>query len=824
MTTTMSSSKREQFAFLYRFALKKSLGWTAIYTILLFLCYPLLTYSSLANISHRYEQNEYRLTYIMDDHFLIAFLVSALLCAMVLIVSVVLNAYMHSKRSADFFHSMPVNRSVMLTANFAAGLTSVTVPIWINSIIAMVAYPIFVPKANIAKIIEVLSLEVVAWTIGAFILLAISTMVAVCASTAIENVGYTIAVLLEGSLILLIWDLSCTTAFDTYLSIFDYSEFGTFFTELLYFLSPVFALGRVIIMLQDKLTSSIGYVGNIGWTALLFWLVLGVAALYLAVKLYEKRQSERAEQWGRQTWLGFAVKLLSAIIGAWLFGNIFGELLGMSRNFYYTFGALVGAPLVYIVIEAITNRGFHNMKKCLPYLATAVGITFAFSLYFVFDGFGFDERIPKADNVSSVKLEMFSLDEYVRYDDDYAMIYANDKEDPWNYEQNRMYELTDTITIDKIIKIHENSVDYYNGDAPINAEYLGYMRISYDQGLFDLNRDIRVYGSYEELLELLYSDEFMQKYNPLFVMKPEYLEYVQIQDKAYNLIGDGEIPAEAYGKLLDAIRADMMAATPEQLLDAKNNQEVAVLWLDTKYPKEIHESTGELYHYDMTQKYFVRKSDVNTIALLEQLGFELKVDETYYDTILSIVVGQAYAGGRTPGIANGSGYGEAQSLEKRDYYVAANEITDKEQIRKVMEQATSVYSGKNDQYMISVYSDINATSQFINIKEFYIDRNIIMDLMLENDSSYAPYILSDEERSMLGMEITELEKTVIATVRAEEYVNWNDVHTMENWISIKDFAEEHCPQLLEGKSAAELNCMDMTPYISEDGTVYVIGF
>lgn len=821
MTTTMSCSKRDQFAFLYRFALKKALGWTAIYTVLLFLCYPLLTCSELMHVTHRYEEMDYRMTYIMDGHIISAFLVSALLCAMVLVLSVVLNAYMHSKRSADFFHSMPAPRSVMLTANFAAGFTSLVVPVWINSAIAMAAYPIFVPKANIAKIIQYLSLEMLAWTIGAFILLAISTMVAVCVSTAIENAGYTIAVLLEGSILLLIWDVSCSTAFDTYLSIFDYSEFSTFFGELLYYLSPVFALGRVIVMLQDQLTSSVGYAGTIGWPALLLWLVLGIGALYMAVKLYEKRQSERAEQWGRQTWLGFAVKLLSAIIGAWVFGNIFGELLNMDTRFYYTFGALVGAPLVYIIIEAITNRGFHNMKKCLPYLGAAVGVTFAFSLYFAFDGFGYDERIPKPEDINSVKLEMFSLNEYNRFDDDYAMNYANLKDDPWNYEQDSMYELTDTMTIENVVKIHQDAVDYSNGKGPVNAEYLGYMRMSYDSGLFDVNRDVRVYGSNEILLELLYSDEFLQKYNPFFAMKPEYLEFVQIQDKTYNLIGDGEVPAEAFDELLTAIRADLMAATPEQLLDAKNNQEVAILYLDTKYPREIYESTGELYHYDMTQRFFVRKNDVNTIAVLEKRGFELKIDEAFYDDVLSISVGQAYSGGVTPGMPRA--IGESRSFDKHDYYVGKKEITDKEQMRSVIEQATSVYSGKNDQYMISVYKNGDSIQE-VGIIELYIDREVLMELMLKNDSYYAPYVLSNEERSMLGESLTAMERLEIMVARTEEYISWNDVPAMEGWISIKQFAQEHCPQLLEGKSEAALACMDHTPYMGADGVVYYLDY
>ena len=115
--------KKSQFRFLYGFALKKSAGWIAIYSILLTLCYPLIVWTENYKSAVYYPNNYERyVNYAMTDHTASAVLVSMLMCSMVLVFSAVLYSYMHGKRSADFFHSMPVERSTMLTANFGEQL------------------------------------------------------------------------------------------------------------------------------------------------------------------------------------------------------------------------------------------------------------------------------------------------------------------------------------------------------------------------------------------------------------------------------------------------------------------------------------------------------------------------------------------------------------------------------------------------------------------------------------------------------------------------------------------------------------------------------
>lgn len=844
MITTMSSSnwnmsknlnknltafKKQQFCALYGFALKKSAGWTVIYSILLFLCYPLIVWKENYETAEFYP-NDYadRLSRLTSYQLVTAFLVSALMCIMVLVFSAVLYSYMHGKRSSDFFHSMPVDRSILLGANFAAGLTSLLVPIWLCSLISMFSFPILLPQADWLPICKIMALEMLAWTLGAFALFAISTLVAVTVSTTVENVGYTIALLLEGSILLLIWDLACDTVFETYLSIFDGGDVGSIFGDLLYYLSPVFALGKVIVAIQEKLSHHIlglSMIDEDGWLALLFWFVLGIGALWLAMKLYDKRQSERAEQWGRQSLIGFAVKLMSAIMGAFFFAVVLGDMLGMEERYIYTFGALTGAPLVYMIIEAVTNRGFHNMRKCLPYMGAAVGIILAASLYFVADGFGFDENIPEAESVQTVLLEMDHLqlnsrkgnDEFAKSyillpDGSYAPIEGN------HYLE--LYELSETETIEQVRKIHQQSLDD-------SSDYLGFTQVSYENGPVQTNRELILrHDNADNLLELLYSDEFLKKYNPFFEMKADYLEFVQITDKLGNPIGEGEIPAEAWDRLLTAVHTDLKNTEAGSLRDADGNQPLAQLTFVTKYPKEIYESTGDLYHYTTNQSYIVRTSDSNTRKVLEDLGLELKVQDSFYDRMLNLTLYEGYTKGNLPGMAVD---GDKNILEKYDYYVGEQQVADQESMKKIVDSMTSVYSGYGDQYALELFSN-NENGLQVNAYSFYVDRKVVAEVMVRNNHFVVPYILNKAESELVleAERQREAEKLGLAEVNnvplTEEYLSWTEVRELENCTSLLDYCKQYVPSILENKTAAELECMAQTPILHEDGYRIRISF
>ena len=821
----LSNMKKSQFRFLYGFALKKTAGWTAIYSILLTLCYPLIAWKQNYQSAYYPEGYGHYVNYMLNDHTASAILVSMLMCSMVLVFSAVLYSYMHGRRSADFFHSMPVERSTMLTANFAAGMTALTVPVWVNSLIAMLSYPILMPNSDWIGLWKIMLLELVAWTIGAFVLFAISTLVAVTVSTAVENVGYTVAVLLEGSIMLVIWDVACSIAFESYVSMFDGGDIVAVLGDVLYYLSPVFALAKVIIFLLDGSTQASFLLFAVkAWLPLLFWLLLGAGALWFAVKQYSKRQSERAEQWGRQSWLGFSVKLMSAVGGAFLFAVTFGEVLGLDSRYMFVFGALVGSPLVYLVIEAITNRGFHSMKKCLPYLALSTAIILVGSLYFAFDGFGFDKKVPNPSDVKSVKVELDSLLSTRIYNDEYAMKYevVNGKDNS-NYFYSDyympLYEVEEPETIELITKIHQTATEE-------TGNYWGYIQLSYRGGLSQMNRTVQLRSvNTENVLQLLYCDEMLEKYNPFFEMEADYLEFVQVTDKMGNLIGEGEISEEHWAALLEAIRSDLKNCEAVDILDTENNLEVAQLTFATKYPKEIFQNYSALYHHDTRQVHVVRAKDEATLKVLEEMGLELKVQESFYDRLMSVNLTEAYAN-ILPGIAQEYG---SYEFDKYDYYLGEQELTDAEAMHMIVENATLVNNDRGDQYVAEIFIE-EADGIHASSMRYYVDRAVIAELMAKNNNFLVPYILNHEEQALLDVipevQIAENAEYINLSLSSAkvEYWHWSYIQELENTVSMRAYCEQHCPQILEGKTSAELKCMEMTPYLDSNGNILDIGF
>ncbi len=838
MTTTMSCSnlsdmKKSQFGFLYRFALKKTAGWTAIYSILLFLCFPLVTFQECTNLVNRFGPDYMdRLSYLMNSQTVSSGLASALMCGMVLVYSAVLYAYMHGRRSSDFFHSMPVDRKVMLLANFSAGFTNLVVPLWVTSVLSAAVYPFILPDMKFMLMWQILGLQAVAWTMGAFILLAISTMVAVCVATAVENVGYTVALLLEGSILLLIWDLSCGMVFDTYISIFNGSGIDNILTNWIYYLSPVFALAQVILNLVNggayffgdvMESTALSRLSQIKWMPLLLWLVLGAGALWLSLKLYEKRQSEKAEQWGRQSWLGFAVKLMSAVIGAWLFAVTIGDMLGIDSRFAYTFGALTGAPLTYLIIEAITNKGFTNMKKCLPYLGGAVATVLIFSIYFAVDGFGYDERVPDVEQIKTVELELNTYAPAVKWNDVYAMTYSKELEQedltPYRIEgyETENLILLQPASIETVTELHKGTLDS-------KGEYMTNITVGYEQGLLDTRRSLNVrYSSVDSLLELMHSDEYLENYDALFELKGAYLEFVQICDKLGTPIGEGEIEPKHFDELIEALRADMRNRTPETLRDSSNNPEVAELHIRTKYPKEIYDSSAELYHYDMQQRYAVRKMDSNTIKLLESWGYELNVQDGSFEDVLGLSVHRSYRDGNLPGIPRGNNsysvYYNKHDLSDKYSPNGGLLIRDEKWIRTLAEESSSIYNGYGDQYFMEIYRDAGTE---VHSSLLYVDRKLVAEMMVERNRFNAPYILSNEEWELLQKDIQEESKSEVALM--EENISWQDYVDGKHegkveYISMLDYCKEKHPEILEGKSDSELICMSKTPlYGSEYGS------
>lgn len=159
---------------------------------------------------------------------IVFFLMIALLAPMIL--ALVLNSYMHSKKASDVYHAIPVSRGTLLTANAAVGMTIVGLP--------LAASNLFIMAVQIAKfgflpdVTAYLWLDALGWMICGFAIYAVTTFVSVCVGTVFDTF------VLSGTLLLAAPVLSALGLTVTELFLFGWSagvDALTFVTRL----SPV---------------------------------------------------------------------------------------------------------------------------------------------------------------------------------------------------------------------------------------------------------------------------------------------------------------------------------------------------------------------------------------------------------------------------------------------------------------------------------------------------------------------------------------------------------------------------------------------------------
>ena len=328
MTTTTSSSKPGRVRELYRVILHRNRGYLWLYSALVAVCYPLLFAleafkrvdpAEAARIqAYAPETLAQNPLYFYSFEGLgcnfagvsiVFFLMIALLAPMIL--ALVLNSYMHSKKASDVYHAIPVSRGTLLTANAAVGMTIVGLP--------LAASNLFIMAVQIAKfgflpdVTAYLWLDALGWMICGFAIYAVTTFVSVCVGTVFDTF------VLSGTLLLAAPVLSALGLTVTELFLFGWSagvDALTFVTRL----SPVTLMIERFAIADGTLgaSSPIRLFGpgrlpgaNL---ALLVWLALGLLIFLAAVRVYRRRRTEVAETTSSRGVLQALVKLAGTAV------------------------------------------------------------------------------------------------------------------------------------------------------------------------------------------------------------------------------------------------------------------------------------------------------------------------------------------------------------------------------------------------------------------------------------------------------------------------------------------------------------------------------
>lgn len=811
MTTATSYSKEKQSLFKTMYIRELKRNW--VIGLLLFigfvLCEVIPEYQLCSAISHAKRYNmelssEFRFysTNIGDRG---GYYVTILM-AVVLLMTTWFFRYLHKRRATDFYHSLPVTRREFYLSKMAAGLTLSIVPVVVAGILLTLAYLIY---GTWVVSLGTRVIQILMRCVFLFAGWSIAGAVAVSVSTFIEMIGYTGALLSAGCMIPL--------TFVSYSSFILYGYSSGNSADVLLAFSPL------PILMDACLKRTVSTSGII---ITILWLLIGIALLYWGLKLYQKRESEFAGQWGRNIALGKFAKIYGGILIGFLFvlmGGIEGEYTDFASKMFLLLRAIAGMFVGYFIIEIITAKGVRTLKRAFPVPAIAsIGLTLCLGIL-MSGGFGYENRVPKVEQVESVELSLRDAIDSTRiYKEDLSSLQKFDR-----IMYSNAVTLTNPEAIEKVINLHkfnvENRMTVQNG---IRSS----MSIYYKTKSGVINRSYTFFPQEvaDQIKALATDPEVLEKSHGIYVTEPVHIEHIDVTDvlgrktESYNLTDDKK------QQLIEAVRDDLQEVTPEQIADFKTNKNTGGL---TFVLKDINESVkAGIEPMQLAETFMIalRPSYTRTMALLEEWNMlpEEVSPELFTEMDICVISPDTHR----------SNFWKAASAStftglKNSYCYS---IDDPELIKKVYENASV---SRDIGEAANVVAFVFPSAKVANAYEYtplYINNKTLLEIMDGRPEKMSYLLRGDEYVAYQKQAVIKNKKTsqnhIIylgnssSTSSAETSRNKDTVREfMEqpNTISVGTFFEQNMPQFLEGKSEAELKAMYHTPLEMLDGSPWL---
>lgn len=271
------------------------------------------------------------------------------------------------------------------------------------------------------------------------------------------------------------------------------------------FSPPVWLVIRPLFGVQDRSISPELYIT-------VFSLV-SLALIFISSIFYKERKMETAGEFISQSWLRPVFKIClslgsALVLGGILYSIFFGSLEGDANSLLFMLCALISAAAGYYVGEALLERKldcFKNKKSNLIFAAVSL-VVIVSVLILSFDIFGYEKRVPEAENVSSLS---------------------------FTARGPEIQDCENAEIIEEAVKLHRLLTESEAGSSEDEKQVL-FVNISYE--LKDGSKLTREYkfhyypdGSYEDLPEALKATERFINLKPV-VLERLKLDFTNMQE------------------------------------------------------------------------------------------------------------------------------------------------------------------------------------------------------------------------------------------------------------------------------------------------------
>lgn len=379
MTSKASSVSFHPSVRLYGYSVKRTVGLTLLMTIFMLLMCPGYV---VMHINRRLEAHSYKVYNFDSSAPTVILMVMVFTCAAAILYLFINFAFLYSRSSSDFFHSLPLKRTGLLASRFLASIVPVLVPMALTYAAMCGILALDYVEGSIRLILTGFIFNILI-----LIMCAAFTMIfIVCAGSIFDliisfvtfNVGIVVVQLVNSAL--------CQEFLLGYPS---ESEFS-----LLMLSTPFYyAFEGFFCLITGETRYSETYAA---FTVKLVLITL--LSLIAAFLLYKRRKSEKSGVSYAYKFIYIVCALIIGVVGAYLVGVIFSE---GDINFLFWIFAVIGGLLAAVTFGAINDRGFKTVKKSLIIGGCSVVCMAVFSLCLIGGGFGYAKRIPDSDKIKT---------------------------------------------------------------------------------------------------------------------------------------------------------------------------------------------------------------------------------------------------------------------------------------------------------------------------------------------------------------------------------------------------------------------------------------
>ena len=306
------------------------------------------------------------------------------------LVSILLFKYTNEEKSSSFIHGLPISKRKLYITNILTGIVMYVIPFLVNLIIILLL--------NLGEMGKYLQFtDIIKWfgicMLYNTIFFAFATFIGTFCASKISH-GILTYILMYAPVGVLVLTSAITENI-----LYGFKGLSSNFEE--------FTKLPFIKIIEDFREMSSYYLSQtieFETSTIIIYITSIIVMLVLGYFIYKKRKLEITKEFiafkGIRSFVKYAATFLINLLSYMYFYNIIGE-----HNIRTLFASFIITLIAYLIIEMILKKTYKVFKSIIGFIVYAVIITITFVILST-GAFGYETRIPKAENVEEVSFKV----------------------------------------------------------------------------------------------------------------------------------------------------------------------------------------------------------------------------------------------------------------------------------------------------------------------------------------------------------------------------------------------------------------------------------